>query len=391
LASFHVLPNPIWCWHHFFGFLPWHRNYTLLFENALRSIEGCGTVTLPFWDQAGNPPPKWLWEPPFDSYTFQVNVPKEDPERGPDTDRQKTTRATYEYVTNPAMLKQLHDLIENAMKTTNWEDFADYQQGVDTVAAVEISHDQMHGLTGGGLGPSHPKPETAGVTDGDMLTVEYTAFDPIFWFSHCDYDRLLWEWQRRRNATDVIGLTNTFKRNDLIEGYLREPMIPWEDKKFEQMVNIRSLKINETETGIGYGLGSFHADDSRLHIIKPIPLTSISPIAFSLKAVSAEYVVWIKKIDRRFIVGSFNVILYSQKSESAPKEKVGSKFFFQLEDTMKCTRCQEKALVDFGFTVSEIHGHIFSIEIYTAKDNEKVLLDRIGNPVLEITSKLLAV
>lgn len=32
-------------------FPTWHRAYLVRLEDALRSIEGCGEVTLPFWDE----------------------------------------------------------------------------------------------------------------------------------------------------------------------------------------------------------------------------------------------------------------------------------------------------------------------------------------------------
>lgn len=51
IASYHGLPGTSYCWHHFSGFIPWHRQYTMVIEDALRSIPGCENVTMPFWDQ----------------------------------------------------------------------------------------------------------------------------------------------------------------------------------------------------------------------------------------------------------------------------------------------------------------------------------------------------
>jgi tyrosinase len=63
VASFHGFPDPMECWHHFYGFLPWHRYHNIFVENALRSVPGCEDVTLPYWDQSSDEPIlQWVWE-----------------------------------------------------------------------------------------------------------------------------------------------------------------------------------------------------------------------------------------------------------------------------------------------------------------------------------------
>jgi len=58
IAGYHGLPgqangsNPPWYCHHRNVLFPvWHRAYLYRLENALRSIEGCENVTLPYWDE----------------------------------------------------------------------------------------------------------------------------------------------------------------------------------------------------------------------------------------------------------------------------------------------------------------------------------------------------
>src|ERR1700716_1810674 len=54
-AGIHGLPLPISCQHHNRLFLPWHRAYIYLFEQALRDqVVG---VTLPWWDYYAGPDP----------------------------------------------------------------------------------------------------------------------------------------------------------------------------------------------------------------------------------------------------------------------------------------------------------------------------------------------
>lgn len=50
LAGYHGEPHNF-CNHGNVLFPTWHRAYLLKLENALRSVEGCGNVTMPFWDE----------------------------------------------------------------------------------------------------------------------------------------------------------------------------------------------------------------------------------------------------------------------------------------------------------------------------------------------------
>jgi tyrosinase len=65
IGGYHGMPfrgagwgNPAWwggyCHHGNVLFPLWHRAYCLRLEDALRSIEGCSDVTLPYWDEVGD-------------------------------------------------------------------------------------------------------------------------------------------------------------------------------------------------------------------------------------------------------------------------------------------------------------------------------------------------
>jgi tyrosinase len=47
IAGQHGLPT-LWCVHHEDRFNPWHRVYLRQFEDALRSVDGCADVTIPY-------------------------------------------------------------------------------------------------------------------------------------------------------------------------------------------------------------------------------------------------------------------------------------------------------------------------------------------------------
>lgn len=221
LASAHGLPEPYYCWHHFSGFLTWHRAYSAKFEEAMQKI--VPGIRLPYWNISKGDPPAVLWEPPFDKYTyptnFQVRIGTDNNnqpiyllrgpqyENTPDGLSSKTTvRVSREtmmegtpFGSTKVTLAYIHDLTANAMKNgKTFEDFAQWADGVGN--AVEKAHDSSHLICGS--------------NNGDMTYPDITAFDPIFWFTHAEYDRLFWIWQKVHGATTVEGIRQLMTGSD---------------------------------------------------------------------------------------------------------------------------------------------------------------------------------
>ena len=73
LAGQHWFPAPNECLHHEDRFYPWHRVYVTKFEDALSSVPGAESVTLPYWDITRTPP-DFLFDPPFDAYVLPVAI-----------------------------------------------------------------------------------------------------------------------------------------------------------------------------------------------------------------------------------------------------------------------------------------------------------------------------
>lgn len=95
-------------------------------ENALGSVPGCKDVTLPYWDisDGQNPLPKWIWEEPFDSFTYPIDV-------GEKKGGTHTKRDTYENVTKQDKIALTRSLVESAMNSVSWEAFANYEASPD--------------------------------------------------------------------------------------------------------------------------------------------------------------------------------------------------------------------------------------------------------------------
>ena len=68
---------------------------------------------------------------------------------------------------------------------------------------LEAPHDDMHLCIGGGF-----KDLLISRASGDMAFVDNAAFDPIFFFHHCNIDRMFCMWQVKNNCTEELEITD---------------------------------------------------------------------------------------------------------------------------------------------------------------------------------------
>jgi hypothetical protein len=168
IAGYHGQPPPGYCIHALPGFATWHRAYLLKLEHALQCIYP--QVTVPFWDwstrdttglpaacssptyvnRQGATVPNPLYRGPL-------------PPGGPGT---WTSRGSNIDTTS------FGDLATQAQTALTNMDFPSFQSALNNV------HGLVHVRVGGNMG-----------------SVPYAAFDPIFYLHHANVDRLWAAWQ----------------------------------------------------------------------------------------------------------------------------------------------------------------------------------------------------
>nr|GAT58369.1 di-copper centre-containing protein [Mycena chlorophos] len=214
---------------HFTGlFLPWHRWYVAVYEQALK--EKCGfTGTSPYWN--------WVEDSKdvFDSPFFKDYDPESglggwgDPENdfsvpnggfsntssfklvypSPHTLRRNFTLQPFlgsPFLTNPAQQAlyanatftpaQYHKLVYDFVG--DYKGFQTYFEGFNG------SHGAVHLMMGGDLGGNCPKNAPAGCVNGSPT---FSANEPLFWMHHAMVDRVWYEWQHAspENADKYFG------------------------------------------------------------------------------------------------------------------------------------------------------------------------------------------
>jgi tyrosinase len=174
-AGIHGLPRPIGCdnAHGSPYFLPWHRAYLYFFERSLR--DRVRDTSLVWWDWRRHdiPPlfddatdaegnPNQLASAPVDPIALQQGANSHPPMVvPPDTER---------FPGAPPQLPSAQE-VRDVLGRGEFLDFS---------GALEQLHNRVHGWVNGHMG-----------------TIEFAAFDPIFWAHHTMVDRIWRVWQLR--------------------------------------------------------------------------------------------------------------------------------------------------------------------------------------------------
>jgi tyrosinase len=311
LAGIHGLPQA-WCLHHEDRFNPWHRVYLRLFEDALRSVPGCEDVTIPYWDLA-TPLRDLLQQPPFASYTLPEDPGASATPPDPGTYFPYTTeRYPPATIADNLRVFGVLDDIDTSLNQSRW--------GAFNTSGYQDFSIQAHDGGHGSIGPT-------------MGNQDVASYDPVFWFFHCNVDRLWLKWQRKVTAETLVGFKTT------VDGDTS-----WLSAPFNALPPF-SMTADET---IAFGI-SYDEEEpvSREEVALENRVGSIEAArSFSIKR-STPVSVRVKGIDRLGIPGSFAVNLL------ADGEPIAKRFFFQPRSPRDCDTCRKLAQINIDFRIDQ--------------------------------------
>ncbi len=349
LAGWHGFPKPN-CMHHTPGYNPWHRIYMWRFENALRTIEGCSDVVLPYWDFSQEELPAVFDTAPLNAYTLPV-----DTTYNGTTYKKGMTTERYSAKTIASKMEGYDTIgcFDRASKETDWEDYHGLLGGTTNDTTFH-GHDTGH-LS---IGPT-------------MANQDISAFDPIFWFYHCNLDRLYWEWQKTMKATTSTSILTTIQtqasRNIFTVPAYEE--LPPFDKNSPFSVD------SENNLDVAYTSTSQSVKTMRLK-------TKGTSSAKEKFTVHTEMVnVRVKGVNRLKIPGSFDIHL--QKDGVT----IATRGFFQPNDVEKCANCVENAIVHFDFKLpveAIAHGTLSISVVPLSTPETDFPLSKLGHPTINV-------
>ncbi|MEM7086030.1 MAG: tyrosinase family protein [Bacteroidota bacterium] len=390
LGGIHWYPGNTYCEHHIHPFLAWHRAYILQFENALRSIPGCEDVTLPYWDISDDRYPEIFSEGPFANYI----VPEEFLEQYPwevtngslkaDGSIIRYDEATYNENKWKYIRDATHDptnknkvYLDKIIQFPTWNAFNGINTEGNYVASESLmhAHDMIHNSNG---------PTTA--------NQDVTGFEPVFWLFHANWDRLMWQWQKLHNTTDVEGFKANVKAcgdsTDWIDGVGLNMLDPFTETlglTVDQTIDLNALGVHYVEPPLPLTTAeNFSADEMSLHRSANKGQSRKNEFTVS----NMSYVsLRVKDVDRLKIPGSFTVSLY------LGGELLQTRFFFQATKPGNCANCVKQPLVSFDFEfenekLQKADGKV-KVEIQLAHNDENgkrpiFPFRKVGNPTINI-------
>lgn len=343
LAGIHWYPEPFFCVHHEPRYNSWHRVYVDRFEAALRSVPGCENISLPYWDVLA-PLPEWLFKPPFDSYTLPIAVSGKHPAG------HRTQRHSRESIHQELAAHDVRATIHEALNSPSWERFNRF---------IEQAHDDGHVS----CGPT-------------MQTPDIASFDPLFWFFHCNWERMWWAWQKRYQATNLADFR---KRLDSPDEAIWLDTAPFNElQPFDKTADT-------TIDSSGYSYEDAAAD---LFNERAVVESGSVPLARTFRLNPSDRLsVRVKDIARLKLDGTFVVHLFAEG------EDIARHALFQAREPLKCVNCvaQEKVSVDFIVDRGVVANKNLEVRIETLATDRVdrwVALSEVGNPTINIRELL---
>ncbi|MER9228943.1 tyrosinase family protein [Mesorhizobium sp. M0664] len=341
IAGLHWFPaidqNPLFhCLHHENRFLAWHRYHLRTLEDALRSVPGCGDVTLAYWDVTTKPP-AFLYEEPFAKYALQAKI-------GHNYDPLTTSRYDADEIVVNMGLYGVPAQIALSLRQSTWETF-----NFDLWQA----HDNGH--------------VACGTT---MENQDISSFDPIFWFYHCNLDRLWLEWQKSVSATTLAGFKSTcLQPTTWLDNPVLGALPPFQGHAADA---VTMMDIDYEPPPQEVATMAFENAAGNIAAAKAFTIDSASPLSIR-----------VKDINRAGVPGTFVVHLLADGKE------VARQAFFQPTDPGMCANCSEQAKVSVDFRVesAKILDRRLSIEIHVPGQRDvgtQFPLSKVGQPTINV-------
>lgn len=228
-----------------------------------------------------------------------------------------------------------YTVFSNTTSAAEWN--INLEEGSEPVVSLESPHNSIHLAVGGCDLPTYdrsPIPDA----NGDMGENDTAGLDPIFYFHHCNIDRVFWLWQKKHGFTDHLEIfpeypgTNTVDNQGPTPGMapnswldLETPLNPFKltEKGVERTYTSLDCINTEKQLGVTYSVGSL---DEFSH-------TKL------LKAEKEDAkVIKVSRINKAPIRGSFLVSAFA--TIDGKKQHLGTEAILSRWSSQYCANCQ---------------------------------------------------
>jgi tyrosinase len=231
----------------------------------------------------------------------------------------------------------------------------------DHVTAVEDPHNDIHLAVGGFDMPKDGEFGLLAGANGDMGENNTAAMDPIFFFHHCNVDRMFWLWQKQNGCTDEFDILQNYAGTNSSDSQgptpgippgtplsMDTPLNPFLKDGFGTMYTSRDCINIEKQLGYTYAPGSL---EEALPPAKPRPEMSNKRLT-------------VRGIDRAWFQGSLVLRAYATVQNGYGRTKevyLGHASVLSRRNVVHCANC---------LTHLEVVAH-FPLNSMTAADVEQ--------------------
>lgn len=298
-----------------------------------------------------------------------------------------------------------YTVFSNTTSAAEWN--INVAPGENAAVSLESPHNSIHLAVGGCDLPTYDRSPIVG-SNGDMGENDTAGLDPIFFFHHCNIDRVFWLWQQKHGCTEYLEIipeypgTNTIDNQGPTPGVapntwltLESPLNPFtlnENGKERPYTSLDTINI-ESQLGYTYSKGSLESFDSKL-------AQEEDNTAYKLIKVS--------NVNRAPIKGSFMISAYLMVD--GEKKHLGTEAVLSRWNSQYCANCQthiearaffklpisDKSLLKRASaeaTEDDLYNNI-AVEVKGHSDNlsgdeNNKLLKRDGSPAIKFKVKII--
>ncbi|MDI9311723.1 MAG: tyrosinase family protein [Limnohabitans sp.] len=252
--------------------------------------------------------------------------------------------------------------------TTSSQAYNDLQpEGTKPVMPLEQPHNDIHLAVGGAditnvPGQNFDASPIVGA-NGDMGENDTAGLDPIFFFHHCNVDRMFWVWQKKTGNTDNLEIIPEYPGTNSVDSQgptpgvagntwlgMDSPLMPFTDAVGNPYQSNHVVNI-EKQLNYTYSIGSLDQENwpqgatSETLLLKATETNSNKTLVTSMANKGA-------------VSGSFVIAAYA--TVNGQKHLVGVKSVLSRHAIQGCSNCQTHLGVKAHFSLNHLAPSVIS-------------------------------
>ncbi len=213
-------------------------------------------------------------------------------------------------------------------------------QQQDVVIPVEDPHNDVHLAVGGFDVVIEGQEQEFGIkagANGDMGENNTAAMDPIFFFHHCNVDRMFWLWQKKNGYTDKFEVIKGYPGTSSTDSQGPTPGIP-PNASLDLETPLHPFKKNEGGMELPYiSTDCINIEDQLGYTYSPGSFDEVELPAETYDEKFSRKKLVVTGIDRALFQGSF--VLKAYADFEGKKYYLGHYSVLSRRNVVKCANC----------------------------------------------------